>query len=339
MLISFFVSIISFCIVFFFNKQLTNLLGNPDVSPWLYFVPLSIFLLGTYQSLNYWINRKKKYKELAISKVLKSGASVTTNLGMGFAEFGSGGLVAGNFIGQVIATSFLARKVWNKNKNKMKEIKKLKIFALMKKYKSFPKINMPHAFLNVFSSELPILLITYFFYSTLTGFYTLSNRILIAPMSIITGSFGQVFLERISYLHIRQRDEELVFFKSTIIKLLTYSFPIFFLLFVYSKDIFSIAFGKNWETAGVYAQILIPMLYLRFTGSIVSVVAIIHNKQHKALIIEIINTIFRVIALLVGGFMNDIIIGLVLFSAFSFIITMYRLFWYFALIKGEKNEI
>ena len=64
-IISFFVSFISLLIVFIFNTQITNILGNPEISIWLYFIPLTVLLTGIYQSFNYWSNRKKQYKRLA----------------------------------------------------------------------------------------------------------------------------------------------------------------------------------------------------------------------------------------------------------------------------------
>ncbi|HHD79092.1 MAG TPA: translocase, partial [Epsilonproteobacteria bacterium] len=71
--ISFFVSFITLLIVFSFNAQITHLLGNPEISFWLYFIPITVLLTGIYQSFNYWINRKKEYGRLATNKVIQSG--------------------------------------------------------------------------------------------------------------------------------------------------------------------------------------------------------------------------------------------------------------------------
>jgi len=82
MIIAFFVSFITFLIVFLFNAQITSLLGNPEISNWLYFIPITVLLTGIYQSFNYWSNRKKQYRRLATSRVIQSGTTATTNLGM-----------------------------------------------------------------------------------------------------------------------------------------------------------------------------------------------------------------------------------------------------------------
>jgi len=59
-MISFFISLIVLLIIFLFNQQITNLLETPDISNWLYVVPLTVLLTGLYQSFNFWNNRKKE---------------------------------------------------------------------------------------------------------------------------------------------------------------------------------------------------------------------------------------------------------------------------------------
>jgi len=100
---------------------------------------------------------------------------------------------------------------------------------------------------------------------------------------------------------------------------------------------FSLIFGAKWRIAGIYAQIFSPMLYLRFTGSIVSSVVIVYNEQKKALLIEVVNTLLRIASLVIGGLMHNIVISFILFSASSSIITLYRLFWYLNIIKEKRR--
>jgi O-antigen/teichoic acid export membrane protein len=110
-IITFFVSVLSFLVVFFLNAKITHLLKNQEISSWLYLVPLTVFFTGIYQSFNYWSNRKKQYKRLSISRVAQSGVTGTSNLTMGFLGFGSSGLILGGLIGQLLATTILWRLI------------------------------------------------------------------------------------------------------------------------------------------------------------------------------------------------------------------------------------
>jgi O-antigen/teichoic acid export membrane protein len=334
LIISFLVSFIALLIIFFFNDSLTNLLGNPKISSWLYFIPLTVLFTGIYQSFNYWSNRKKHYKRLATSRVVQSGITASSNLGMGFGGFGGAGLIGSSILGQGVASFLLGKIIFKEDKNCFGKIKKLKIFALGRRYISFLTVNLPHTFLNVLSSNFPVLLISYFFGNLVTGFYSISNRVIVAPIGIITNSYGQVFLQHISSSTVSQKEKEF-FFKKTVYRILGYSLVPFLLLFFFLPQLFQIIFGENWIEAGVYGQILIPMLYFRFVGSIVSSVTVVFNQQQKALKIEIINTLLRIFALIIGGIEEDIILGLILFSLFSIFVTIYRLFWYFEVVKGE----
>lgn len=333
-LISLGISLFLFIIVFFFNTEITKLIGTPEISNWLYLIPISVFLVGAYQSLNYWNNKKKQYKTMAKSKIYQSFSAGGTNLTLGFMDFSKLGLIIGQLVGQIIAFFILLKSFIRNDMYYVSNINKLKMFVLLKRYKDFPKINMPHAFLNTLSSELPVLLISKFFNSSNTGFYSLANLIIVGPMGIISSSYSQVFLQKISELKNNNlKEEEMVFFKNTIYKLLVFSFPVFCILFFIMEDVFSIIFGSDWIIAGTYSMILIPMLYFRFTGSIVSSVVLVYNEQKKAFYIEVLNTILRLLSLLIGGFYNDIILALILFSLTSSVISIYRLIWYFQVVK------
>ena len=58
------------------------------------------------------------------------------------------------------------------------------------------------------------------------------------------------------------------------------------IIYVYSIDIFIILFGNNWSVAGEYAQILVPMLFLRFISNPLSFMFYIGEKQKLNLILQ-----------------------------------------------------
>ena len=54
--ISFFLLVL----VLLFNKYFVNLSGNEEIGIWLYFLPITVFLSGLWNNLNFFNNRKKK---------------------------------------------------------------------------------------------------------------------------------------------------------------------------------------------------------------------------------------------------------------------------------------
>jgi hypothetical protein len=110
--------------VLFFNTELAGFLGSDSIADWLYLTPVSILLTGLYQNINYWTNRGKQYKRLAVSRVLQSGTSSTANLSYPFSGFSGNGLIFGGILGQVVATTVLGKLIYNKDSNKFRSFKR-----------------------------------------------------------------------------------------------------------------------------------------------------------------------------------------------------------------------
>ncbi len=322
--------------VIVFHDLFISLLNNKEISLWLYLVPFSVFLIGCFNLLNYYNNRLKNYKDLAKANVYKSVVTAVVQLSIGFIKQSTIGLISGQIISQIFANTKLLRNII-KDKILLLKISKVKMIAVANKYKDFPKFNVPHAVMNTLSSNMPVLIINFFFGSTSTGFFAIANKVLLLPVGLFTSSFSQIFLQKITYNRNNRIDQE-KFINKVVFKLLGYSFFPFFIAFIFLPNIFGIIFGKNWIIAGEYAQILIPMLYLTFTGSILSNIIIVYNEQKKAFKIEIINTIVKLFSLLFGGILEDLKLGLFLYSLSGVLITTYRIIWYKSIIR-EKNEI
>ena len=60
-------------------------------------------------------------------------------------------------------------------------------------------------------------------------------------------------------------------------------FPIFFTLYFVVEDIFVIVFGENWSIAGTYAKILIPLFFVRFIVSPLTLMNQIYLKNKLVL--------------------------------------------------------
>ena len=152
-------SSILFLLIIIFNKNITYLLGSPEISNWLYFIPLSTLLVGIYQSLSYWNNRQGSYKNMALSRVSQGSASATVQLSCGYKALGAAGLIGGHILGQAISTFLLLRIMFHHDKRELKQVSQKNIILQAKKYSHFPKFMIPGQLANVTSSYVPILLL------------------------------------------------------------------------------------------------------------------------------------------------------------------------------------
>ncbi len=317
--------------VVLFNGYFTKLLNNESIGFWLYFIPIAVFFTGMFNLLSYFNNRKKNYKDIANATIIKSIMLAIVQLSVGFMKEGASGLISGQIVAALFANLRLLRNIL-KDKLLISKISKIKMISLAKHYKDFPKYQAPHAMLNTFSSNLPIYMFTPFFGVTVVGWYALSIRIVVAPMMILAGASAKVYNQKVTQLHSESGDA--YGFTNRLLKSLLKKIIIpFFVIVIFAPNIFSIVFGENWREAGIYTQILSPWLLMVFFTATISFIPSLLNLQKKALFLEIIYSILRVVAIVIGIFYNSVHIALVCYSIVGFSMLSYNMWWMLSSLK------
>ncbi len=312
--ISSLVSLLTLFMIWLFESQIVGLLNNSEIANWLYWIPLSIFLTGVYQSLYYWFNREKGYRDMANSRIVQSSTMVVSQVGFGFlTKLSALGLILGQVIGQVLATLYMGQK-FIKNTRNMHKPKRLKQFALAKRYINFPKFLLIAHTMNATSRQLPSIFFNILFTVTVAGFYMLIQRVISAPLSIIGGTIGDVFRQQASKAY-AERGECISEYKNTFKKLLIISVLPFAVFIFIAPDLFAIVFGENWREAGFYAQILTPMFFLQFVTGPLSNMFMIAEKQKLDLFWQTCLLIATGLAFIVGYASKDVMTTIIFFSA------------------------
>lgn len=280
------ISLVLLVLVVLFNDYFTSLLGNDEISLWLYLIPIAVFFMGLWNILNYFNNRRRNYKDLRNVIILKSIVLAILQLSVGLVKQGVTGLVSGQILSQLIANIRLFTNIL-KDKILMSKISKVKILALAKRYKNFPKYSMWAVFANSLSHNLTNILISAFYSVATLGFYSLVQRVLGMPSLLIGNAIGQVFFQQITKEK-QQTGKAVKTFNSTIKKLFIIGLPSFAILFFIVEDLFAFVFGEKWRIAGTYAQIVIPLFFIRFISSTLSIINIAFEKQKNGLYINLI---------------------------------------------------
>lgn len=272
------VSAVLFLIAWLFNDQISQVLGNRDISSWLYFVPAAIFLNGVYLSLNYWSNRKKLYTLMAQRRIVQSGGTAGMQLGLGLLQAGSSGLVVGSITGQALAVGITGKMVFDNAPELHKSINRRKMLAVAKRYDNCPKYLVPAHTLSAMSGQLPSLLMNTLFGLATSGFFMLAERVIGSPISLVAGAIGDVFRQQISQAFITRQNCKAEF-EATFKKLVLLSTLPFIIFTLTAPYLFGLIFGDKWRVAGEYAQLMSPMFFMRFILGPLSNVAIIAQKN------------------------------------------------------------
>jgi O-antigen/teichoic acid export membrane protein len=314
-IISVLASIFIFLTILIFNNDICNILGNQEIKKWLYFIPISTFITGIYRALNYWFNRKKDFKRLAANRIIQSSSTGSFQAISGFLGFSGIGLLFGSIIGQFITVISLIIKVFKQNKKELDIIKINNLRNLMIRYSNFPKYDLPTSLLSVGSTHAPNILFTAIFSSSFSGFYYLTQRVLQAPITLISTSVLDVFKEEAARSY-RETGQAKEIYLKTFKWLLLISLIPSIVLFFFIEDLFVFFFGPEWVQAGTYAKILLPSLTIKFLVNPLSFMIYVAEKQKWNLFIMI----FLVSGMIMSFYLADNPKGVVEFISITLII-------------------
>ncbi|OPY79867.1 MAG: colanic acid exporter [Syntrophorhabdus sp. PtaU1.Bin153] len=320
------------------NSYLAGRLNKPEITPWLYFVPLAVLFTGASQAFSGWSNRKKQYKRLALNKVLGGGSTTATNLTMGAMNLSVNGLITGSLTGQGISAGYLGWQIWSDERGGRYHINMRRLKRQLVRYIRFPLYSLPADFVNAAAQQSPILLISNSFGAVAAGQFFLVQRVLGMPITLIASSILSVFRERASRDYMTYGNCTDIFIK-TLRGLFLCSITPFLLFFFTAPLLFSLVFGPAWREAGNYAQILSVLFFVRFIASPLTYVMYIVEKQNYDLAGQILLFISTLLSVMAGAHYGNIRVALLSFSAsYSLIYLLYLLISY-RLAKGTTTGI
>lgn len=308
MLLNVLISLVFLIVILLFGDVISGWLNIEGIGIWLYLIPFSIFLAASIQIMTNLKIRHGSYKSLSLARVSQTASNNFLLLVIGFNFKFNGVLILGNLISQIICLSILFKNYVTSGR-----FKRLRVLATLKKYSNFPKHLMIAHIINAISARAPLFFITMLFGLTAAGFYSIVQRAFGLPSSVLATSFGEVFKQKASEEY-KINGECHDLFISTLIKLSSISFIPFLVFFFIAPDVFSFAFGENWEVAGSYAQILTPMFFFRFISMPLSSIIIFANKTK----IDIYWQIIFLICGVCSYFFSSSVEALLTYISFSF---------------------
>lgn len=320
-----------------FNSGIASLLGNESVSFWLYFVPLVVFMISLYNILRYFSIRIKDFKNVAVTRAVKSAAGAFIKLGLGFVGFTSGGLVTGEIVSHFFGNTSLVRNVYRR-KELFSGVNRAKMLEEAKKYSDFPKFSLPGALSNSLSLNLNSFFLTSLFSLAVLGQYALVNKVVSVPLTLIGSSVSDAYFQRAAQERNQTGSAKNAFIQSA--KYLSLiAVPVFFALFFFGEELFAFVFGESWRIAGSYAKILSFLVAVRLVAAPLSVTMSTFEKQKTSLVLTLIQLVLMVgVFVLSNIFSFEMKEFLVLYTALmaSYYLLMLVVCFNIA-VKGRKN--
>lgn len=271
------VALVLLAIITIFDDEIFRLFNNDSVGSWLYLVPFTVLVIGLWQAFNYWNNRAKKFKRLAISRVAQGGGMTAAQFALGGIQ---GGLILGYVVGQIVALSVFLTRIWREDRKILSNVTAASIKKNAADYSKFPKYSSVGALLNSAATQMPVLVLSRFFEAFIVGTFSLTFRAMNLPVSLIGASCAQVLFPKFVSIH-QNAPHDLPRYVVKVFVLLSLGMvPIVGFVYLFGKDLFGFVFGEAWSSAGEYASILVFAIAIRFAVSPLSTVLVMeHNVK------------------------------------------------------------
>ncbi|MEH6962217.1 lipopolysaccharide biosynthesis protein [Priestia megaterium] len=319
------------------NFQILNLL-NLKLDTFTYIIIcISLVGAGFFQVLNYWSIRSQLYKEISYAKVTQSTVNVSTQLILKYVLVGSKGLLLGDMMGRIMGGGKLFREYMKENQKFIKSFDRKKLGFVLYKYRKFPLYSSFSVFLNSVSLQVPSILLINYYGTEIAGWFSLSQKVVAIPLSLIAVSLGQAYYgEATKLLKADSKKEVLRLFEETTKKIiLIVSIPII-LFSAFAPKLFVIIFGAEWASSGTFVQLLAVTFIIQAAILPVSQTLYIAEKQLLQLFWDLFRFILVVLAITIPyklGFGAEFVVGV-----YSIVMTITYLVLYLFIFQTLKNK-
>ncbi len=300
-------SLLLLLLILVFNQKIALLLNNKDIHNWLFSIPLSVFLVSAFYIISFWLNKKKRFLDMSINRVINKSTDSAVSLLLGIIGFLRQGLLLGYILGQFLMIALLFKKIkkynlkFNKNRARL----------VLRKYKEYPKFFLPSTILSEISSNVFLILMSIFYGAVFTGFYSLVFRVTYLPLGLVGNSIGEVYRQKANEHYLEFGNCKELFFK-TFKTLFVIGLVPFLVLFFFSEYLFVLIFGPEWRIAGEIAKYFSFLIFFQFTSTPLSFTIFLNKSQKQEMILQLLRTIFTILSVVIGYYQKDKMLGIIL---------------------------
>jgi teichuronic acid exporter len=239
----------------------------------LFLIPFSVVGYSLMQVLNYWYTRKAQFVKVSILRVTQSILFLGFAFLFGWWGWKSMGLVYAFAIGGAFILAVILYLLFRQRS--LFSWKDLKIQAT--NYRHYPQHLMTTAFMDTAAVQAPIFFLAASFDPILVGSYGFANRIVMAPVTLISASIGQVYYQQIAGAD-RLPSDIIKTFRRTFTSLAVLAVLLFGGLFFWGEYLVGLLFATEWQESGFILSILSLALLIRFVVSPLSLTLVVLNR-------------------------------------------------------------
>ncbi len=240
-------------------------------------IPFSLLFAGFGQILTYLGLRLQQFSITATAKIVQSSTYVAAASLLGSVFPSAFVLTFADLVARIALVGASMRGEFFSTFKQCAPLKQQTLLTV-RPYMHLPLVSMPSAIINVLGSSFTAVMLISLFSASEAGNYAMVERALGAPIAAIASAASQAFMAALSKQRLSAVDNRSLFVKIVKTHAVTAAVPTLILLFS-ARPLAPLLLGPAWEMAGIYAQILAPMLYVSFLTMPVNMTLVLCGKQ------------------------------------------------------------
>lgn len=280
---------------------------------------LNIWLSHLIVTFRLWGTRQRRYHLIARATMLQALAISGISILLGFWSFSATGLIVGALTGRLLTAWFMGMSLFEPDERRgVLQSPRAHMRAMAKQYRNHPQHLLPSLMMGTIGMQMPVFALSICFGPTVTGYYSLAQRMISLPVSMISTTVGEVYRERIAVRYRQVGEFRATFLKTLAGLLLIGGIPLGLVYFL-APTLFRVFFGVEWVISGEYAQILIVAALFQFCLTPLDKGAVIVGATRFVFVWQAIRLAgaSAVFAILYVGGIADPVLALWLFVAAS----------------------
>lgn len=283
-----------------FSDDIAAIYGDPAVAAWVWTIPIVLFLNRIMKTTELWLTREEKFNRITGGQVIQSTTVTGIRVGAGLVKASPAGLILGLAVGQLAAFVYYLKRLSVTIREALAGPPSFEIARYMaSRYRRFPMFTMPAGILGALTTQLPALLLLYYFDLRTVGIYSQAFGIVFIPLSQVAVVITQVFFVRAVEAHRTGRLPALAGNVHSRMVMLTLM-PVVLMMIV-GGDIFEFMFGSRWRPSGAYILYLGPWIIFSAISAPLTRLFDVLERQRLELLTAFAMSVVIAASIVVGG--------------------------------------
>jgi len=298
-------------VIMIWNHEIAALLDFPAIAPYLPLLPLTLLCMRSGKIAEFWLVRKRAFRHITAGHVSLTAAMVTGRISVGVPPISANeaGHIGGFIFGHFVSSSIF---IWMAIRRSASAIRAAfswrRIIHAAVRYRRFAIFSTPSSMIGAFMGHLVVLLIPFFFATSIAedalGFYGIAFAAIGIPMSFIARSVAHPFFVSAAEAQISGNLSPIASVVHRRLLMVGF-FPVLAVMLA-GPDFFELWLGGPHRQTGIYAAYIAPWIVLGSIGSPLTRVYDVKERQRLDFLMALLLLICLSAALTLGGLSGNV---------------------------------